>query len=140
MREAFETWAQAEIVRLRGEADALQLALDKYLESQGTPRSSEPMDAGSTIPKRSLNPLRGRSRKGSKRAFVLTRIRESIGGRSTEELWKEVSERFPDMKRSSLRALLYTESKAGNIKRQGERYVTMKEGPGAPTPDPSKLI
>ena len=37
----FEQWAKTEIARLRTEADALQRALDKYLEAQRTSRSSE---------------------------------------------------------------------------------------------------
>lgn len=40
---------------------------------------------------------------------------------------------FPDMKRSSLRALLYLEKKSGNIDQHGGRYVLKQDKPSAPT-------
>jgi len=73
--------------------------------------------------------------KGSKRGFVLARIGESIGGATTEELWNAVHPTFPDMKRSSLRAMLYLEAKTGNVERHGERYALKQDRPSAPTLD-----
>jgi len=72
-------------------------------------------------------------RKGSKRGFVLARIGESIGGATTAELFNATQHAFPDMKRSSLRALLYLEKKSGNIDQRGGRYVLKQDRPSEPT-------
>jgi hypothetical protein len=137
---SFEEWARAEISRLRTEADALQRALDKYLESQ-------PKEARETAPSAPITRVRRapkKARKGSKRQFVLGRIGESgERGSSIEELFSAVQETFPEMKRSSLRALLYLENKEGHIARlDNGRYVSSmnREGLGAPTPSPPKLF
>ena len=75
------------------------------------------------------------ARQGSKRGFVLTRIGESVGGKTTGELFEVVRRQFPDMKRSSLRALLYLEKKSGNLDLHGDRYVLKRDRPSAPTLD-----
>lgn len=133
MQETFEEWARVEIERLRAEADTLQRALDKYLES----RPDKPLVTshlnGGAAPARQAKTAPRKTRKGSKRGFVLGRIGESIGGATTGELWDAVRPVFPAMKRSSLRALLYLEAKTGNIERRGERYVLKQDRPSAPT-------
>jgi hypothetical protein len=88
---------------------------------------------GSAVIEHRTKAIPVRARKGSKRGFVLGRIGESIGGATTAELWNHVQRTFPDMKRSSLRALLYLEAKSGNIDRRGERYVLKQDRPSAPT-------
>jgi hypothetical protein len=132
MHETFESWARVEISRLRAEADMLQRALDKYLESQG----GKPSDAhhlnGGAVPPRTAKLAPNKARQGTKRSFVLGRIGESIGGATTGELFEAVRRPLPGMKRSSLRALLYLEAKSGNIERRGERYVLKQERPSAP--------
>jgi hypothetical protein len=134
MPDTFEQWARTEIGRLRTEADALQRALDKFLESQGRKAISAPHLNGAASP-RSPKVAPKKARKGSKRGFVLARIGETIGGATTGELWGQVQRVHPDMKRSSLRALLYLEAKSGNIERRGERYVLKQDRPSASTPD-----
>ena len=131
MRETFESWARTEIIRLRTEADALQRALDKYLESQG----EKPPNLNGATPAGGPRLAPGKARHGTKRSFVLGRIGESIGGATTGELFQAVRRPFPDMKRSSLRALLYLEAKSGNIERRGDRYVLKQDRPSAPTLD-----
>jgi hypothetical protein len=137
MAETFDQWARAEISRLRTEADALQRALNKYLESSSSKLGSAVRTNGATSPGYTPThaPKRAPSvaRKGSKRGFVLARIGESIGGATTGELWEAIHRVHPDMKRSSLRALLYLEAKSGNIERRGERYILKQDRPSAPT-------
>lgn len=137
MNQPFEDWARAEIERLRTEANTLQRALDKYLESQGSKPSVAPHLNGGMIPVRKPKLAPGKARKGSKRSFVLARIGESIGGATTGELFDASQRAFPDMKRSSLRALLYLEKKSGNIDQRGGRYV-LTDRSSAPTPDLSE--
>lgn len=133
MSDTFDQWARSEITRLRTEADVLQRALDKYLESQGPKPGGAPHANGSGLPVRTPKRAPSVARKGSKRSFVLARIGESIGGSTTGELWEAIHRVHPDMKRSSLRALLYLEAKSGNIERRGERYVLKQDKPSALT-------
>jgi hypothetical protein len=141
MRETFEDWAKAEISRLRAEADTLQRALNKYLESQGaTPIDAGRLNGGTLSPSRSrITPTQ--TRKGSKREFVLSKIGESLNGATTEDLFPVVQQRFPDMKRSSLRALLYIEKRSGHLDQRNDgRYVLIRgnhkqDRPSAPTLD-----
>src|SRR5258707_812142 len=49
MPDTFEQWARGEIGRLRTEADALQRALDKFLESQGRKAIGVPFKCGTPI-------------------------------------------------------------------------------------------
>ena len=138
MKGSFDEWARSEISRLRNEADVLQRALDKYLESQ--PKEARPPAPATPVSRVRRAPKK--VRKGSKRQFVLGRIGESgWRGASTEELFQEVAVAFPDMKRSSLRALLYLENKEGHIARRDDgRYISnefKQEGLSAPTPSPS---
>jgi hypothetical protein len=135
MRETFESWARAEISRLRTEADTLQRALDKYLESQEIKPVARAHLNGGFIGVVKRRAATVRARKGSKREFVLARIGESVGGATTGEVFDAVRLQFPDMKRSSLRALLYLEAKTGNIEKRGDRYVSKQDRPSAPTPD-----
>ena len=135
MHETFESWARAEISRLRTEADTLQRALDKYIESQGVKPSDARHLNGGTIPPRSSKLTPNKARQGTKRSFVLARIGESIGGATTGELFDAIRRPFPGMKRSSLRALLYLEAKSGNIERRGDRYQLKQTRPSAPTLD-----
>jgi hypothetical protein len=133
MADAFELWARQEIMRLHAEADTLQRALDKFLESQPAKAAGVPHLNGSAPPARKPKTAPVRARKGSKRSFVLARIGQSVGGATTGELFDAVQTRFPDMKRSSLRALLYLEKKSGNIEQRGARYVPKQDRPSAPT-------
>jgi hypothetical protein len=135
MRETFEDWARGEISRLRAEADTLQRALDKYLESHDEKPAAASHLNGSASSTRRPKTTSERVRKGTKRSFVLARIGESIGGSTIGELFNDVHKAFPDMKRSSLRALLYLEAKSGNIVRRGERYALKQDRPSAPTLD-----
>jgi hypothetical protein len=73
------------------------------------------------------------ARKGSKRSFVLARIGESVIGTTIAELWPQVQRAFPEMKRASLRALLYMEAKSGNIERRDDHFVLKQDRPSAPT-------
>jgi hypothetical protein len=123
---------------LRTEANTLQRALDKYLESQGNKPSAAPHLNGETIPVRKPKLAPAKARKGSKRSFVLARIGESIGGATTGELFDIAQRAYPGLKRSSLRALLYHEKKSGNIDQRGSRYVLKQDRPSAPTLDLSE--
>jgi hypothetical protein len=123
MRETFESWARTEIARLQTQADTLQQALDKYLESQGEKPPNASHLNGGGIPPRGPKVAPSKPRHGTKRSFVLGRIGESVGGATTGELFDAIRRPYPGMKRSSLRALLYLEAKSGNIERRGERYV-----------------
>jgi hypothetical protein len=134
MRETFEDWARGEISRLRAEADALQRALDKYLESHNEKPAAASHLNGSTPSTRRPKTTSERVRKGTKRSFVLARIGESIGGSTISELFNDIHKAFPDMKRSSLRAMLYLEAKSKNIERRGDRYVLKQDRPSEPTP------
>jgi hypothetical protein len=142
MDKSFDEWARAEISRLRAEADGLQRALDKFLESKPRERREPATVTLVRKPRRVPN----KARRGSKRGFVLKQIAESgRQGMTTEELFGTVQEAFPDMKRSSLRALLYLEKKEGHIvQRATGRYlspefqrVRLEEGSGVSAPDPS---
>jgi hypothetical protein len=133
MSDSFEEHVLARIIELRNEADALERTLSDYRKRQGKPAPTTfPLGSNITpIRKPKLAP--SGARKGTKRSFVLSKIRESIGGATTAELWDQVRSRYSDMKRSSLRALLYLEVKSGNLERRGERYILKQERPSAPT-------
>jgi hypothetical protein len=137
MAQTYDIWARAEITRLRDEADAIERALERFNESRGSPVSAGVRSNGAA---RSHTPRMAPTvaRKGSKRSFVLARIGEQIGGATTSEVWDQVQRVYPDMKRSSLRALLYLEARSGNIERRASgRYVLKQEGSSASTLDPS---
>jgi hypothetical protein len=133
MSDSFEEYAQAKIIELRNEADALERALIDYRKKQGKPAQPIFPPGSNVTPIRKPKLAPSRARKGTKRSFVLAKIRESVGGATTAELWDQVRSRYSDMKRSSLRAMLYTEVKSGNIEHRGNRYVLKQERPSAPT-------
>jgi hypothetical protein len=140
MKSSFEEWARAEISRHRTEAEVLERALEKYLESQPKERAVTPAPRATPRPMRA--PPKGK--RMSKRGFVLSRIATSGAlGISVGGLFDAIQTMFPDMKRSSLRALLYLENREGNITRlENGRYVSPenKEGSDAPTSGPAKLF
>jgi hypothetical protein len=133
MSDSFEEYAEGRIAQLRSEADGLEHALNEYRMKQGRPAAQPFPIGGNVTPIRKPKIAPRRARKGSKRGFVLARIGESVGGATTAELWDQVRSRYSDMKRSSLRAMLYTEAKSGNIEKRGERYVLKQDRPNAPT-------
>jgi hypothetical protein len=134
MADEFEQWARQEIARLHAEAETLQRALDKFLDSRVNRAPVGPHLNGAAVHVRKHKTAPIRARNGSKRSFVLGKIGESIGGATTGELFDAVQGQFPDMKRSSLRALLYLEKKSGNIaQRDDDRYVLKQDKPSAPT-------
>ena len=124
----FEQWAREEIKRLRSEADVLQRALDKFLESQQVAASApvhKPNGIEHVVRRKAPIPKRG-----SKRGFVLKRISDAgAHGASTEELFAAVGAANLGMKRSSLRALLWHEKAEGTLEVRDGRYVTKREGP-----------
>jgi hypothetical protein len=134
MKPSYEEWTRAEINRHRAEADMLQRNLDKWLAE----KEDSPLN-GSKSPPRSGRQAPPQARGGTKRGFVLRQIGNAgAPGASIDDLFAAVQDRFPKMKRSSLRALLYLESKSGNIIRlETGRYALKQEGPSASTSGPS---
>jgi hypothetical protein len=133
--DSYEEWTRAEIARLRAaaqkasaDADVMQGAFDKWLESKG--RKSEPRPAAKPEESSSLNghvmPRRTRRAVyGDKNATALENIKASPGGLTTDELFSIFAELYgPKYKRSSLRALLWHQKDLGNIENRSGRYVT----------------
>jgi hypothetical protein len=133
MSDSFEEYAVARIALLRSEADALENALSEYRRKQGRQGHQPFAPSGNVTPLRKPKTAPRRARKGTKRGLVLARIGESIGGLTTGEVWEAVHRVYGDMKRSSLRAMLYMEAKSGNLERRGDRYVLKQDRPNAPT-------
>lgn len=133
MSDDFEAYTQARIAQLRSQADALEDTLNDYRKNRGKPIAASFPLSGNVTPLRKSKRAPARARSGTKRGFVLARIGESVGGATTEELWQAISRAHRDMKRSSLRALLYLEVKSGNLERRGNRYVLKQDRPDAPT-------
>jgi hypothetical protein len=134
--DSYEKWTRGEIARLRAEAqkatadaDVMQRAFDKWLESQG--RNSESSQPAKSEEKQSLNghtqPQRRAKRPvyGDKNSTALEKIKAaSPNGLTTDELFNMFAELYgPKYKRSSLRALLWHQKDLGSIVNNGGRYV-----------------
>jgi hypothetical protein len=142
--DSYEKWTRGEITRLRSvaqkataDADVMQSAFDKWLESQG--RNSESPEAAKPEDKQSLNghtqPHRRAKRPvyGDKNSTALEKIRAaSPNGLTTDELFNVFSEIYGQKyKRSSLRALLWHQKDLGTIVNNGGRYVIAPPKAGA---------
>jgi hypothetical protein len=122
MRKPFEEWAQQEITRLRTEADALERALRKYLESEKKSglaiASSE--DAESISVPRSAYP---RERVGSKSSKLLGYIKDGGSqGVSRQDIYKFAENQQLGMDPNSIRSVLWYAKKQGRVIERGGRY------------------
>jgi hypothetical protein len=141
--DSYEKWTRAEIARLRAEAqkatadaDVMQGAFDKWLESQG--RISESSQAVKSEDKQALNGHTQLSRRakrpvyGNKNSTALEKIKAaSPHGLTTDELFDMFAELYgPKYKRSSLRALLWNQKTLGKIANNGGRYVIAPKATG----------
>jgi hypothetical protein len=141
--DSYEQWTRGEIARLRAEAqkasadaDVMQRAFDKWLESQGR-KSESPQQSkleenqgtnGHSQPRRAKRPVYG-----DKNSTALQKIKEaSPVGLTTDELYSSFVEMYGQKyKRSSLRALLWHQKNLGNVVNSGGRYVIASKGSGA---------
>lgn len=134
----FEQWAKTEIARLRTEADALQRALDKYLEAQRTapaPYPSLPAATGQAV----ALPVRRAPRKktgyGTKTAFVMNKIDQAgTEGITTDQLVQHIADAHMGIKRSSLRSMLWNARVGEIIEHRDGRWYRRQEqqqGPSA---------
>src|ERR1700678_3343959 len=142
--DSYEKWTRGEIARMRAEAqkatadaDVMQRAFDKWLESQG--RNSESPQGEKSEEKQSGNghaqPQRRPKRPiyGDKNSTALEKIKAaSPNGLTTDDLYTAFVEIYgPKYKRSSLRAVLWHQKGLGNIANNGGRYVIGPKGTSA---------
>ncbi len=142
--DSYEKWTRAEIARLRSvaqkataDADVMQSAFDKWLESQGRqnesqqilkPEEKQPLNGHAQPARRPRRPAYG-----DKNSTALEKIKAaSPTGLTTDEIYSAFVEIYGQKyKRSSMRALLWHQKDLGNIVNNGGRYVIASKAAGA---------
>lgn len=132
----YEQWTRGEIARMReqgnrllAESDGMEKALSKWLESQrgDTPRAAPAGTNG--------HAKRGGRKKagyGSKTGFVMEKIDDSREiGVTTDQIFQATEAASMNMKRSSLRSILWHAKNDGQIDLRNGRYFPIQKGPNA---------
>ena len=110
----FHEWAQAEITRLREEADALQKALDLYARVSTRPRLVSPPAS---------SPIGEDGRRRPSKYDDLFRTFEREGrALSLDEMITLAVRQGIDMDRNKLRSQVFFQKNAGRVEQRGQGY------------------
>ena len=118
MDKPFEKWAPSEIARLRELADSLERALELY---EAAHKDAQP--TRESLPRVRMIRRRGGRKPGVKTQAIMGHIQEQADhGVSLQELYAFVGERGLDMKKNSVRSVVYFEKQKGRVVEQDGRY------------------
>ena len=137
-RVAFDIWARDEISRLRREAEALERALERYLDATGQMSSRTSHVSGRISPDSKPSISRPRI---SKYEAVFVKWAEATGesGLTIDDMDRIAREIGRPIDRNNLRSVVYNQKKAGRVTADGDRYFWKNQEVSA-SPDAETLF